>query len=762
MTMKKKKKGNRALFIARATHSSWSSQNRPGIFPIYLAISLSLAIFPAIPPVLTAQEGPSPLPPSTSICTSNCDGCATSQELDDYVRFRDWQARSEISSPSRRSGPQRASALGGLVLVEDEGSFTDDNNGSVWDLEETTLVFDRDGNRGHFQASRTALHLDLPIGENVTSFEGVWGEHPLDLPFSFPFGNTEYTKIYITSDIGVFFRSQPVNEDGFQFGQSALFGTTPRITPLLRDSPWTWADKIDLYVKTTDSSVTVTWHEQTTRAESNPHLDRAFQVKLDQTGRIEISYPHAKSFNTFGAVQVYALGARQGQEIKDLSTLAETPTRYRFIRQAFTFPTLLPIAVRDFLQTRYGLDESNTDAIAIYQNHYTEITFYAGAYSANGFPGASGVGRDGPRATSLLHMNQIDLSWNRRSEGTMISVLNHEFGHKWLYFIDGVGSSRSGPHPAQSSHLPAAFSWLLDQDSSSMGGTTWLDNRDGTFTSPPEGTYYSYSWIELYLMGLASPSEVTPWWFVDDNETLRAPYFPPSGTTFPGTRRSLNVDDVIRANGPRTPAYPNAETHFRVAFVLLGRPENPLTGEDVANVRRKMFIWKKGWERSVGHRATLETELSEIVGTGPLDCNFNGIDDAEDIGSGRESDCNANGVPDRCESLPSIAVTSRQTTVRPGEIFTFEVVVENTSPTVQNVDSWVDIRKPDGSPFSGNPIAGPRTRTLTPGQTVMRTITVRVPRRAPAPSGPYTVRGSLGRFPTCTSTNHNLQFRIEP
>jgi hypothetical protein len=38
-----------------------------------------------------------------------------------------------------------------------------------------------------------------------------------------------------------------------------------------------------------------------------------------------------------------------------------------------------------------------------------------------------------------------------------------------------------------------------------------------------------------------------------------------------------------------------------------------------------------------------------------LDCNMNGIPDAEDIASGTSEDCNFNGVPDECEMTPGLA-----------------------------------------------------------------------------------------------------------
>jgi hypothetical protein len=252
-----------------------------------------------------------------------------------------------------------------------------------------------------------------------------------------------------------------------------------------------------------------------------------------------------------------------------------------------------------------------------------------------------------------MHMNYLDLSWNHRDDGSMVSVLSHEFGHRWLYFVDGVGESRSGGHPAQNAHMPAPFDWWTAIDASAMGGTTWTANGDGTFTTPPYRTYYGYSWVELYLMGFADPAEVTPWWYVGGNPELNGPYFPPIDSTFAGMQVDLVIDDVIGANGSREPAWPDTQRDFRAAFVLLTRPENPTQPQDLANVRHKMQIWRQAWAESVGYRGSVETELPEILAGGVPDCNFNGVPDAQDL-AGDSQDVNGNQIPDECECLPDL------------------------------------------------------------------------------------------------------------
>ena len=53
------------------------------------------------------------------------------------------------------------------------------------------------------------------------------------------------------------------------------------------------------------------------------------------------------------------------------------------------------------------------------------------------------------------------------------------------------------------------------------------------------------------------------------------------------------------------------------------------------------------------------------VAASALDCNFNEVEDAEDIASGNELDCNGNGVPDECEFVPLLFGISEAPVVLP-------------------------------------------------------------------------------------------------
>jgi len=670
--------------------------------------------------------------------------CATGEALDAYLELR------ERSAAARRAGERRAllggpavTALGGLLVIEDDGTLTDSNGGSVFDIDRSTLRFDPvPAQPGAFLAQRIPVEFEPDLGRLAASFGSSWGELAIALPVPFPFGNASYETVYATSDIGVFFQSQPPNSPGFQYSQADLLSSDePRITPLLRDGPWIWADLIDLYLDYDDvlQVTTITWHERTTSPQSNPDLDRHFQLRLHASGRIEISYPVARAFNTFGAVQVVSPGP-PGPTLEDVSTLSSDPTPVRHVRQAFTFPTLLPFAVESLLTAQFGFGDENLDALAIYQNFYTEITFYAGAYHTNGRAGADGIGRSGSKQTSLLHMNHIGLSWNLRDDGSRMSVLNHEFGHRWLYFVRGVGPSRNGAHPAQNSHLPAEHTWWSAGDASCMGGTRWTENGDGTFTSPAHRTYYSYSPVELYLMGFLPPELVPSWWYVGDQPALTAPYYPPVDGTFAGTRVDLSVGDIVAAEGPRMPAYPGTQREFRAAFVLLTRPENPPSAADLADVRHKMELWSAVWRQTVCGEASVETELAEILAVADPDCDFDGVADTDQV---------------------DVMLAPQSTTVSPGGRLAYEITVANRTAEPRPLDAWIDVILPDGRSYSGNPIVGPRSFTIAAGREVRRTLRIRVPRSV-GPSGPYTVRASLGTFGGCVADAATFDFSVVP
>ena len=265
-----------------------------------------------------------------------------------------------------------------------------------------------------------------------------------------------------------------------------------------------------------------------------------------------------------------------------------------------------------------GFRDETLDAIAIYQNFFTDIILYAGAYSAAGNAQVQGVRENDsssptqPRRPNLLHMNRIGYRHNE-TDPRASRVLAHELGHRWLYFFriteDGGSKHSLNPisaHPAQYVHTPAAFPVYTDRDSSTMGGANFIENPDGSFSAPPINGSYGYSWHDLYLMGLATPEEVEPWFYIrNSSPELGGAYYPPDGIQVTGERVGVTVDQIVSAMGPRLPVESVAEKQFDLLYVLLVRDLDELSDEDVAAMVNYREVFRRDFVKATGGRGNL-------------------------------------------------------------------------------------------------------------------------------------------------------------
>jgi hypothetical protein len=139
-----------------------------------------------------------------------------------------------------------------------------------------------------------------------------------------------------------------------------------------------------------------------------------------------------------------------------------------------------------------------------------------------------------------------------------------------------------------------------------MGGGVWQDNFDGTFTQLDDNYYVpatGYSYLDLYLMGMISASEV-PDFFILRNLT-------PDGhdanghPIFKADRTKITIQDVIAAEGPRLPSVDHAQKDFNTGMVLVvehGKTPSPALIESVDGIRER---WMDYWTTVTGHRSTM-------------------------------------------------------------------------------------------------------------------------------------------------------------
>lgn len=294
------------------------------------------------------------------------------------------------------------------------------------------------------------------------------------------------------------------------------------------------------------------------------------------------------------------------------------------IEESFTLPILNPSAVWSSVRSAFGVDPKVIDGLAIYQNFYTDLILYAGAYSTGGNPGVDNIVR-GTRSSStkdrspaLLHMNTIRYSSNSEEKRAAF-VLMHELGHRWLHLVNiidenGINTGVLNPltaHPAQYVDTRAAFNVYTSSDASVMGGATFTDNHDGTFRTPAEAFAWSYSWLDLYLMGLAAPEEVQPFFYLTSSSpALGQEYNPPANVTYTATRNDVALSNVTNAMGVRKPAYPNTQRAMRLLFVLISDPTQSVSDADVNEVAKYARSLGVAFAAATNNRASIASTFA--------------------------------------------------------------------------------------------------------------------------------------------------------
>ena len=140
-----------------------------------------------------------------------------------------------------------------------------------------------------------------------------------------------------------------------------------------------------------------------------------------------------------------------------------------------------------------------------------------------------------------------------------------------------------------------------------MGGASWRENPDGTFT-PTVGWWTKaggFSWLDLYLMGLATPEEVPDMFILRNLQQLTSNREGPHAAE----KENVTLEQVIAAIGPRNPPQEQARKVFIMGFVyflLPGQTPDPELLREHANYRDRAL---DHWHHVTGGRGQLTTEF---------------------------------------------------------------------------------------------------------------------------------------------------------
>ncbi len=532
----------------------------------------------------------------------------------ELAKHADLRERLNRRGEARRLQGTRLEVSGDLVLISDDGTLVSEAN--PFDLRERTLVFSPAGSRG-FAYWTDVAGVDFSAGDRIGIGDDV--SRSYDLSFDFPFLGQSYRRLFLNSDGNLTF----VEGDSASTERSLerFLSGPPRIALFFADLDATAGGEVR--VLNVPDRFVVTWAAVPEWGKEEPST---FQIEIVRDGTIYMRYGAIVSAAS-GIVGVAPGGGGGGGGEVSLVDLGGEPRELagaiaeRFLRGR----TIDNLAVsRSF----YRELSDSYDSLVVWTNFASDEDD-AFAYSVPVANDASGTG-DGVydftaewgsegELETYVFMGDVrryprdpnEPVLGAASRPTTLGLLSHEVGHRFLAMAEVL-------HPGvavdvllgrQSSH----WSFFLDTDASFLEGNDIQEESPGRFRTVE--TVSRYSRLDLYLMGLADASEVAPFFVVTGasanvfGEPLDNESTPREGVVITGTRTDLTIDEVIRALGERRPRVGEAQSTFRHAWVLLSRPNEPPTSEDMGKLHDARNAFLSFFNEKTLGRGHIETRV---------------------------------------------------------------------------------------------------------------------------------------------------------
>ena len=505
-------------------------------------------------------------------------------------------------------GPQRDNVdIGEIAVVQDEGDLVAPPNS--FDLRGAGVRFTPNGSGG-YDARRATGSFRGTLGRQLTLSDDDSASAAVS--FNVPFYGVNQTVAFVNSDGNVTFGEG--DADSTERNVARLLTGPPRVAPFLADLDPSSGGRV--FVNAAADRYTVTWCNvrgfDSTRAITT-------QMTLLPDGSIEFVYG-TETTNLSDAVIGVSPGRTGNFTPVNLSDTGpnggDAAVGERFAGRA----QLDNVAV---LQKFYRTHPDNYDQVLIWTD--APLIFDAFAYETTVANEVSGIGvprfdasRDfgsGGRLRSYAVMDWLnkypeDPRQKFLGENNTVSVMGQEVGHRWLAFVefrDHTGARSSELLGRGDSH----WSFFFDSNASVMEGNDIEDLGGGSFRTVDAVSRYSL--LDQYMMGLVAPSQVPPFFYVQ-NPTNVSPSrnresAPNIGVTFNGTRRDVLIDDVIAIEGPRVPSVADSAKVHRQAFIYVSSAGGSPDSSAVAKLDRIRREWEAFFTTATDGRMRAITTL---------------------------------------------------------------------------------------------------------------------------------------------------------
>lgn len=532
-----------------------------------------------------------------------------------------WRTWRRLKTLARAVEEPRTADYGQIAVMDARGGVVMEPN--LFNLAGRRIAFDP----AAFRATRYLLQagpqsFDSEAAARGQRLGGLGDDdfRTVDLPFDFPFFGQTHRRMFVHSDGNVTFRQPDADSAARSLGR--LFSGPPRIAPLFADLDPTRGGSVSVDLDA--NRAVITWQEVPEYRDFGTGPRQTFQVVLEAGGRIAF---HFLSGTPSAAVVGIAPGYLQGSgEVIDYDA---PPAVEITAAVAERFGSERTLDIVRIAQRFYETHEDAYDYLVIFNSLGIAASQNAVAYEVSVRSNVTGIGDTALdrghmygspwRLQAVLNMGPLgqyprDPYARVGSRGavtgdTTMSILGHEAGHLFLALASVRDQARPDDLPMLGAQL-AHWSFNFHSDASLLEGNRIADNGDGTFFTV--ATVEGFSALDQYLMGLRGPGEVAPTFYVDNANTSRTA-LPRVGVTIRGTRRDVTVDEIIAAEGRRTPDDTVAQRLFRFAFILVVPPGAELGAEELEQLETYRAEFEHYFHRAAGGRAWAGTSLHRML-----------------------------------------------------------------------------------------------------------------------------------------------------
>ena len=540
----------------------------------------------------------------------------------------------EIHKNAARSVKKRSFQAMANATLTDAGEIAvlDDNDGAVarrndFNLNKKTVRFlPSTANASRYRVEAAGDTYDAAAGTAGVLVAGIGDDdsRDLDLPFSFSFFGTQYKKLSVNSDGNLTFVLADAASGERSLGR--LTAGPARIAPLFEDLDPTRASN-GIRVLSSASRLVISWVQVPRYSDVGVGVLFTFQVRLFPDGKIEFAYS-----DVTGSQSVVGIAPGRLQGGTSIVDFAVGSSQEYGAAIAERFLGNDELDIYSAAQKFYLNHEDSYDYLVFYNALGIPASSGAVAYEVTVRNNRTGYG-DVPadlgfeagskrRLQAILNMgpltqypvdpNGIVLA-RGATRDTPLTVLGHETGHLFLAFASVRDPVNPDNRPMLGRSL-VHWNFAFNSEASFLEGNRIRDNGPDVmprFTTI--GTVQGYAPLDQYLMGFLPSQDVPATFLVQDATSGDSGRAPQTGVNFNGVRRDIYIEEIIQAEGRRTPDYTVAQRRFRLGFVLVTKSGTAPTADQLNQLDTYRLQFEGFFNRAASQNGIADTSLKKAL-----------------------------------------------------------------------------------------------------------------------------------------------------